>query len=61
MPRAATKKPLDENHVREHAYFLWLNRGAPIDANPEQDWTEAERQVRKPKFKAAPKKTKVTL
>ena len=48
-----TKKPVDEAHVREHAYFLWLGRGAPIDAGPEQDWAEAERQVNKPKVKAA--------
>lgn len=58
---AQTKKTINEASIREQAYFIWLNRGAPIDANPEHDWAEAEAQLAKPRTKAAPKKAKVVL
>ena len=39
---AESRPPSREALVRERAYFLWLDRGAPVDDRPEQDWHLAE-------------------
>jgi hypothetical protein len=38
-------RPLDEHEVAERAYLHWIERGCP-ENSAEEDWFEAERELR---------------
>ena len=35
-----------EEHIRKLAHALWVKRGSPLDGHPEQDWFEAENDIK---------------
>jgi Protein of unknown function (DUF2934) len=44
--REQGRQDLAQNDIAQLAYALWQRRGCP-DGNAEQDWLEAEAQLRK--------------
>ena len=42
-----TSEPVSETAIAAFAYQLWQKRGCPI-GSPEQDWHNAEQQLREP-------------
>jgi len=45
-------RPLDEHEVAERAYLHWIERGCP-ENSAEEDWFEAERELRLVKVASA--------
>ncbi len=43
--RAPLAEPEHEDEVRRKAYECWMSRGCP-EGSPEEDWYEAERELR---------------
>jgi hypothetical protein len=42
---ANVMRPLDEHEAAERAYLRWIERGCP-ENSAEEDWFEAERELR---------------
>lgn len=49
---AQVMRPLDDHEVAERAYFHWIERGCP-EHSAEEDWFEAERELRLVKVASA--------
>lgn len=55
QPQSAESRSSEDNQqesIANLAHALWQQRGCPI-GSPEQDWIEAEQQLRRPEARSA--------
>ncbi len=47
QPKLVVSQQELEQRIRDRAYYIYLKRGCSQDASAEQDWLDAEKQVKK--------------